>query len=99
MSKNVETQLNELACEYEEVIDLLIQRLAAAQPRTVVIQKPSRKEEVLGLLIGGKHLRIADIAKLLGVSDRNVSSLLSYLRADGYRIATDSRGYKFIEQD
>lgn len=66
--------------------------------QTVVVQKIGRKQEVLDLLLTGKHYKIPDLAKILGISDRNVSSQLSYLRADGKAIATDARGYKFLER-
>jgi biotin operon repressor len=66
--------------------------------QTVVVQKIGRKQEVLDLLMTGKHYKIPDLAKILGISDRNVSSQLSYLRADGKAIATDARGYKFLEK-
>ena len=64
----------------------------------VTVQKVGRKQEVLAILQTGKHVTIGQIAKQLGISDRNVSSQLSYLRADNYKIATDSRGYKFLEE-
>jgi len=59
--------------------------------------KIGRKQEVLELLKTGKHYKIPDLAKALGITDRNVSSQLSYLRADGHAIATDARGFKFLE--
>jgi biotin operon repressor len=63
----------------------------------VTVQKVGRKQEVLDLLKTGKHYKIPELAKILGISDRNVSSQLSYLRADNYAIATDARGFKFLE--
>jgi len=65
--------------------------------KTVVVNKTGRKQEVLDILKRGKHVMVKTIAAELGITDRNVSSQLSYLRADGYKIATDSRGYKFLE--
>jgi len=56
-----------------------------------------RKEEVLAYLQEHGHVKVADIAKAIGISDRNVSSQLTYLRKAGYAIATDSRGFKFLE--
>lgn len=65
--------------------------------QVVTVQKIGRKQEVLDLLKTGKHYKIPELAKILGISDRNVSSQLSYLRADNYAIATDARGFKFLE--
>lgn len=64
----------------------------------VKVVKPGRKDEVLEILQDGK-ISVADIAKRIGISARNVSSQLTYLRRDGYPIGTDSKGRKFIEKD
>lgn len=61
--------------------------------------KPGRKEEVLEVLMSKGKVAVADIAKAVGISARNVSSQLSYLRRDGYAIGTDSKGRKFIEAE
>ena len=63
----------------------------------VVVEKPGRKDEVLAILQRGKHVSVSQIAREVGISERNVSSQMSYLRKDGKRIATDSRGNKFLE--
>ncbi len=55
-----------------------------------------RKSQVLKILQSG-HVTVASIAARIGISDRNVSSQMTYLRKDGYAIATDSLGRKFIE--
>ena len=64
---------------------------------TIVVEKPGRKDEVLAILQRGKHVTVSQIAKEVGISERNVSSQMSYLRKDGHNIATDSRGAKFLE--
>lgn len=61
--------------------------------------KPGRKNEVLEYLMKHGHVRVSKMAADLGITDRNVSSQMTYLRKDGHRIATDSRGYKFLEID
>lgn len=76
------------------VAELEAQLEEANQKKTI-----GRKEQVLALLQEKGHVSIPDIAKSLQITDRNVSSQLSYLRKDGWRIATDSRGYKFLETD
>ena len=60
--------------------------------------KKSRKDEVLEVLQESGRIFVGDIAKRLGITSRNVSSYLTYLRRDGYEIATDSKGRKYIEQ-
>jgi len=75
------------------MLDLLEQ----IEAKPTVVNKIGRKQEVLDILLTGKHVTVGQIAKSLGINERNVSSQLSYLRKDNYRIATDSRGYKFLE--
>ncbi len=55
--------------------------------------KKGRKEEVLEILKEGKLVSIKDIGDRIGISSRNVSSQLSYLRDDGYMIAKIGRGH------
>jgi len=57
---------------------------------------PGRKEEVLAIL-KRQPTEIYDIAEELNISNKNVSSQLCYLKSDGYRIATNSKGQKFLE--
>lgn len=61
--------------------------------------KSGRKDEVLKILSSGDKIMISDIAKELGISNKNVSSQLSYLRSDGYDICTDRNGRKFLLSD
>lgn len=63
----------------------------------VMEAKPGRKSEVLDYLQKHGHVRVSSIAAALGISERNVSSQMTYLRKEGHSIATDSRGYKFLE--
>ena len=55
-----------------------------------------RKSQVLELLINHDSISILDIAKALSISTKNVSSQLTYLRSDGYKIFTDHRGRKVL---
>ena len=55
-----------------------------------------RKEEVLALL-QERPMAIQDMADALGISNKNVSSQLCYLKKDGVRIATNADGQKHIE--
>lgn len=56
-----------------------------------------RKQEVLALLQNGP-ISIFDMAEQLGITNKNVSSQLCYLKKDGYAIATNSKGEKFLEE-
>jgi DNA-binding transcriptional ArsR family regulator len=78
------------ADEMEETLTCLEERLCVAK-KTV----EGRKEQVLKILKEGP-IMVGAIAKRLGISARNVSSQLSYLRKDGYEIATSSTGKKML---
>ena len=85
-------ELVEHAAELENLLLDLESRLNQQKPITI-----GRKAEVLALLQKGA-ITVDAIAKRIGISNRNVSSQLSYLRADGHAIATDSIGRKFLEK-
>lgn len=57
-----------------------------------------RKAELLALLEREERMGIKQIADAMGVSAKNVSSLLLYLKKEGHRICTDCEGRKFIER-
>lgn len=57
-----------------------------------------RKEEVLRVLREKGRVKIEEIAKELGISAKNVSSQIVYLKKKGVKVATDSEGKKFIEE-
>lgn len=54
-----------------------------------------RKEEVLAIL-KREPMTIYDISEELGISNKNVSSQLCYLKKDGIQIASDPEGRKFL---
>lgn len=56
-----------------------------------------RKGELKEILNSGERYSIKELSEKMGVSDKNISSLLSYLRKDGMKICTDSDGRKFVE--
>lgn len=60
----------------------------------------NRKKEVLEALkeSGKEGVSIVEIGNRLGMSSKNVSSILSYLRKEGVRVGTRSDGRKFIEE-
>jgi len=87
--------------ELMEVVDELENMLICIEGKLCKYKgvKEGRKEEVLKILKEHGNIKVGDIAKLVGISERNVSSQLSYLRRDGIQIATDSKGRKFIESE
>jgi predicted ArsR family transcriptional regulator len=87
--------------EMSELKDMTVEELAGIivelQARQVA-KSDGRKEQVLKVLQERGPVSIMDIAELLNISTKNVSSQLTYLRKDGHRIATKSDGRKFIEE-
>lgn len=61
-------------------------------------EEGGRKEELIVLLSNEGRLNIKEIGEKMGISAKNVSSLLMYLKKDGVRICTDCEGRKFIEK-
>jgi biotin operon repressor len=55
-----------------------------------------RKAEVLELLRTNEAITIVAMSERLGISTKNVSSQLTYLRQEGYNICTDVNGKKFL---
>ena len=68
------------------------------EAKVVTVEKPGRKSEVLALLQSHTAISIPQMAKTLGITERNISSQLSYLRKDGHLIGTNSRGWKVLEK-
>ena len=55
-----------------------------------------RKKQVLELLQSSDSISILELANKLDISTKNVSSQLTYLRNDGYKIFTDNNGRKVL---
>ena len=104
-TKNTDTDTVEMMNSkpsYEELEQKLAELEQTLAEKEAELEKKNsssggRKAEVLAFLKEHGHVKVSDIAKAVGISDRNVSSQLTYLRKDGYAIATDSRGFKFLE--
>jgi DNA-binding transcriptional ArsR family regulator len=94
---NQEVMSIEDAMNYIEELEetLVYVRDRAVQANT---NKTLRKYEVLALLKKHGKMTVSQLAAAIGIDNRNISSQLTYLRKqDGINIATDSKGYKFIE--
>ena len=83
------------APSYEELLEQ--NKKLQAQLEEVKSASGGRKKQVLDYMRQNGHVKVSDMAAFLKITDRNVSSQMTYLRKDGVNIATDSRGYKFIE--
>ena len=64
----------------------------------VIDRGEGRKKEVRDILEEGGRYSIREIGERLGISDKNVSSILTYLRKSGLKICTDYEGKKYIEK-
>ena len=91
LSAMTKEELIEACREYDDLLLHLEEKISK-----VSIKPEGRKSQVLNILKSG-HITVEAIGQRIGISARNVSSQLSYLRKDGYAIATDSLGRKFLE--
>ena len=66
---------------------------AAKRPR---LQKSHKKFGALKILQESGPASIQEIADQMDISTKNVSSLLTYLRKDGYIVHTDHEGRKYL---
>lgn len=75
-----------------------IQRLRAQlKTERSSLNKPGRKAQVLSILQNAtKPMSIVQIANEIGISTKNVSSQLTYLKSDGHSIISDSNGKKVL---
>ena len=85
-------RVNDICETNEAVIMDLTQKLEASS-------KDGRKSQVLDLLRENTTISILEISSKLGISTKNVSSQLTYLRSDGYQIFTDPNGRKCLFED
>ena len=77
----------------DELVEMMLEMLGNKRKF-----KKGRKDEVLEIMLEGGSFSVGELAKLVGISDKNISSQLSYLRKDGYKIATRSNGKKYLEE-
>ena len=99
MAKAEQVEKIEMTREEVSVTDL---QKRIAELETLLVEAKSngttgRKEQVLAALKEHGHITVQRISKIVGISDKNVSSQLTALRKAGHAIGTDSRGFKFLE--
>ena len=92
MKDMTKKEMKSIIDEMEEVLCYLEDRLSNHK-----IKPKGRKEQVLKCITNGDYVSVSAMAERIGISARNISSQLTYLRKDGYAIATDSLGKKFLE--
>ena len=101
--KNInEMNKAELMNHIQELNDNLISKdelITELQLKLEASSKDGRKSQVLELLRKHDNISILEMSKLLGISTKNVSSQLTYLRSDGYKIFTDHKGRKVLIED
>ena len=83
--------------ELIRVIEDQEQIILDLQTRLQAKSNGGRKKEVLELLKSHESISIVEMSKELGISTKNVSSQLTYLRTDGYKVFTDNVGRKFLQ--
>ena len=88
-------QMNEIH-ELKEAHEASVSLIAELQSKLEATSKDGRKSQVLELLRKHETISILEMSKLLGISTKNVSSQLTYLRSDGYAIFTDPNGRKML---
>jgi predicted transcriptional regulator len=91
MNEMSKDELCSLIKDLYDELDLLNEQM--------LLKNSGRKKQVYDLLKSEGPLTIKDISKKLGISTKNVSSQLTYLRSDNINIFTDNNGKKFIYED
>lgn len=90
--------LNELNSSMSNEIDSLNETIVELESKieTLSALKDGRKSQVLKLLQDNESISIVELAEQINISTKNVSSQLTYLRSDGYKIFTDHNGRKVL---
>lgn len=94
-----------LVNQQQIVIKMLMEKLSQpSQPTGFMPRTVDRKAEALALLNPnnrcewpGPPISITQLAQAMNTNNKNVSSVLTALRDQGYQIATDELGRKFIK--
>lgn len=113
MGNEVNNEVKEIKMEKMEVIEMVkgfVENMGSEERKEFLKElckevkvsfgdDGGRKSEVKKLLEENKEgISIMEIGERLNISNKNVSSILSYLRKDGLRLGTRSDGRKYIEE-
>lgn len=80
--------------EENEIIELFV--IIEDLQKQLNSRRKGRKQEVYEILKEHGPISIKKIAEKLGISTKNVSSQITYLKSDNVKIFTDDNGFKFI---
>jgi hypothetical protein len=101
---NAQASLITALVEQLNVQKTALEQSTAVNMQPTVTRSTDRKSEALALLNPnnesvwpGPPVSITQLANAMGTNNKNVSSVLSALRDQGYQIATDELGRKFIK--
>jgi predicted transcriptional regulator len=89
--KDVKSMTKEELVAHIEELNNTIEKLST--------KSDGRKAQVLDIIQREGKVSIGDIAAEIGISDRNVSSQLAYLRKDGWNFGKDSKKRIYIEAE
>ena len=82
--------------QMSQIIEMNAVKISELEELIKSSSKDGRKSQVLSILKECGAISIMDIARKLNISTKNVSSQLTYLRSDGYKIFTDNNGKKLL---
>lgn len=92
-----EAELLEVLNNKDALLDTLREQVENLEAQVEALQNGTgRKAQVLEILKEHSPITIVAIAERLGISTKNVSSQLTYLRQEGQNICTDVNGKKFL---
>lgn len=92
-----EAELLEVLNNKDALLDTLREQVENLEAQIEALQNGTgRKAQVLEILKEHSPITIVAIAERLGISTKNVSSQLTYLRQEGQNICTDVNGKKFL---
>jgi biotin operon repressor len=95
LNDHIDSLMNQIH-EMAEIIENKSAKILELEELIKSTSKDGRKSQVLDILKEHDSISIMDIAKKLNISTKNVSSQLTYLRSDGYKIFTDNNGKKLL---
>jgi len=92
-----ESNIDLTSQDYQDIIIALRNEVTELRDQVEKLSNGSgRKSQVLEMLQKYESVSILDISKEIGISTKNVSSQLTYLRSDGHKIFTDNNGRKIL---
>jgi len=91
MAEMTKQEMTELIAKLQGENQVLVAKVGS--------KEKGRKDQVLELIRSNGKISIKDLALQIGISERNISSQLSYLRKDGLKFGKNSKGLIYEEKD